>query len=376
VLRKIAPRAPGPLIALALGTLMAVVFDTRSWGILLLGPISPSLPSFSIPEVAIDDLDDLVLASVGILIVSFGSGIVTARSFGAKNRYRVNANRELVGFGAANIACGLFGGFPVTGADSRTAVNDVVGGRTQLVSLVAAASLILVLETLTGALKYLPIAALGAVLVSAAVDLIDIPALRRLWRTSRPAFAFAMIAMAGVIWLGVLKGVIVAIGANGIYLLARVSRPRDALLGRIPGQAGLYKLHRQPSAKPIPGLAIYLVQGDLVFFNIDYIRDRIRWIVDRLPRSTRWFVLDAEAIATIDTTAVAVLDEIREELGRRQIRFGLAELHAQPREILERSGLAASIGPELLFERVDDAVTAFDDNQPARKPQREGAGGC
>lgn len=360
VLRRVSPRAPGPLIALALGTLLAMIVDTRPWGILLLGPISSNLPTLSLPRLPLDKIDDVIFASVGILIVSFGSGIVTARSFGAKNRYRVNANRELVGFGAADIACGLFGGFPVTGADSRTAVNDVVGGRTQLVGLVAAASLILVLTMLTGALQYLPIAALGAVLVSAAVDLIDLTALRRLWQMSPAGFAFAMVAMAGVIWLGVLRGVIIAIGATGVYLLARVSRPRDALLGRVPGQDGLYKLHREPRARPIPGLAIYLVQGDLVFFNIDYIRDRIRWIVDRLPPSTRWFVIDAEAVAIVDTTAAAVLDEIREELARRDIRLGLADLHSRPRQLLERAGLAANIGRDMLFDRMTDAVLAFE----------------
>ena len=363
-LRRIAPRVPGPLIVLALGTALAMMIDAQSWGILLLGPISASLPTLGVPRIPLEELDNLALAAVGILVVSFGSGIVTARSFGAKNRYRVDANRELIGFGAANIACGLFGGFPVTGADSRTAVNDVVGGRTQLVGLVAAASLIIVLATLTEALRYLPIAALGAVLVSAAIDLLDVAALRRLWRTSRPSFAFAMIAIAGVVWLGVLKGVIIAVGASIVFLLAQVSRPRDALLGAVPGRSGLYKLHRVPAAKPIPGLAIYLVQGDLVFFNIDYVRDRIRWIVDRLPPDTRWFVLDAEAAATIDTTAVAVLDEIRDELARRQIRLGIADLHSRPRALIGRAGLIDKIGADMMFDRMDDAVAAFERAHP------------
>jgi len=360
LLRRIAPRAPGPLVALALATALSMIVDMRGWGVALLGPIAASLPRLSLPEVPFDRIDDLALAAVGILIVGFGSGIVTARSFGAKNRYRVDADRELVGFGAANIACGLISGFPVTGADSRTAVNDAVGGRTQLVGLVAAAALILVLSVLTGVLQYLPIAVLGAVLASAAIDLIDLAELRRLWRASRSSFAFAMIAMLGVVWLGVLKGVIVATAATGVHLLARISRPSDALLGRMPGGDGLYKLHREPRAKPIPGLVLYLVQGDLVFFNIDYVRDRIRWIADRLPASTRWFIIDAEGVATIDVTATAVLEEIRDEFRRRGIRFGFADLHSQPRQLLDRTGLAANIGPDMLFDRVADAVAAFD----------------
>ncbi len=247
----------------------------------------------------------------------------------------------------------------MSGADSRTAINDAVGGRTQVAGLVAAAVLTLVLVALTDAMKYLPVAALGAVIASAALDLFDAKELRRLWQTSHIEFLFALIAMLGVIGLGVLKGVLIAIVAAGIYLLARVSRPSDALLGCIPGRDGFYKLHREPRAKAVPGLAVYLVQSSLVFFNIDYVRDRIRWIVDRLPQSTRWFIIDAEAVTTIDSTAAAVLDEIREELLRRNLRLGVANLHAQPRELLSRSGFLASIGREMSFTRLEDAALAF-----------------
>ena len=359
LLRWVSPRSPGPLIAVIVGTILSFLFSLEAQGISSIGKIPASLPSLSlrIPEGI--GLDDLIQDAFGIFIVSFGSGIVTARSFGAKNRYRVNSNRELIGFGAANIASGLFGGFPVTGADSRTAINDVVGGRTQVAGLVAAAVLTLVLVALTDAMKYLPVAVLGAVIASAALDLFDAKELRRLWQTSQAEFMFALIAMLGVIAFGVLRGVLIAIVATGVYLLARVSRPRDALLGCIPGRDGFHKLHREPRAKAVPGLAVYLVQGSLVFFNIDYVRDRITWIVDRLPQSTRWFIVDAEAVTTIDSTAAAVLGEIHEELLRRGLRLGVANLHAQPRELLRRSGLLASIGPEMLFTRVEDAALAF-----------------
>jgi high affinity sulfate transporter 1 len=353
------PRSPGPLVAVIIGTLLSFVFNLESFGVSLVGKIPAILPALTLHTPEGIEFDDLVMEAFGILVVSFGSGIVTARSFGAKNRYRVDANRELIGFGAANIASGLFGGFPVSGADSRTAINDAVGGRTQVAGLVAAAALTFVLIALTDAMKYLPVAALGAVIASAAIDLFDAKELQRLWQTSHVEFLFALIAMLGVIGLGVLKGVLIAIVAAGVYLLARGSRPSDALLGCIPGRDGFYKLHREPGAKAIPGLAIYLVQSSLVFFNIDYVRDRIRWIVDRLPQSTRWFILDAEAVTTIDSTAAAVLGEISDELSRRNLRFGVANLHAQPRELLARSGFLASIGPEMLFARIEDAALAF-----------------
>ena len=360
LLRWWSPRSPGPLIAVILGILLSYVFNLELAGIALVGKVPAILPSLSLPLPHGVDLGDLVQDALGIFVVSFGSGIITARSFGARNRYRVDPNRELFGFGAANIASGLFGGFPVTGADSRTAINDAVGGRTQVAGLVAAAALICVLVALTDVMKYLPVAVLGAVIASAALDLFDAEGLRHLWQTSHVEFLFALIAMLGVIGFGVLGGVLIAIVATAVYLLARVSHPRDALLGRIPGQEIFYKLHREPRAKAVPGLAVYLVEGSLVFFNIDYVKDRIRWIVDRLPPSTRWFVLDAGAVTTIDSTAAAMLGEINEEFSRRDLRLGLANLHAQPRELLSRSGLLAGIGSGMLFARVEDAALAFE----------------
>jgi MFS superfamily sulfate permease-like transporter len=152
---------------------------------------------------------------------------------------------------------------------------------------------------------------------------------------------------------------LVAIVATVVYLLARVSYPRDALLGRIPGQDGLHKLHREPRAKPIPGLALYLVESALVFFNADYVRDRIRWVVDRLPPGTRWFILDGEAMTTVDSTAAAALDEIRAELERRNLKFGVSNLYSQPRDLLTRAGFLAKLGPDMVFENIEDAVATF-----------------
>ena len=166
------PAAPGPLIAVITGISLFFFLDLASFGISSVGKIAAVLPNLSLHLLRKVDLGDIALEAFGILVVSFGSGIVTARSFGAKNRYRVNANRELLGFGAANIASGLFGGFPVSGADSRTAINDAVGGRTQVAGLVAAAALIFVLVALTDVMKYLPVAVLGAVIASAALDTI------------------------------------------------------------------------------------------------------------------------------------------------------------------------------------------------------------
>jgi sulfate permease, SulP family len=359
LLRRYAPRFPGPLLAVAVGILLAFAFDLPSRGVQLVGAIPRALPAFALPRPGAITIQDFALGTLSILVVSFGSGIVTARSFGAKNRYRVDANRELIGFGAANIASGLFGGFPVTSSDSRTAVNDAMGGRTQLAGLVAAAGLLAAMLFLGGLLAYLPVAALGAVIASAALDLIDLQAFRSLWRLSRVELSIALVALFGVLSLGVLSGVIVAVGATMAHLLWHASKPRDALLGRVPGRDGLYKLHRHPDAIPIPGLVIYLPQSSLVFFNAEYITRRLLKNARPLRGPGAWLVLDASAMNEIDITAVTALEDVRAELFQRGISFGLADLHSRPRAVIERSGLARRIGTDMLFDSAEQAAAAF-----------------
>jgi sulfate permease, SulP family len=304
-------------------------------------------------------IDDLFLAAFGILLVSFGSGIITARSFGAKNHYEVDGDRELIGFGAANIASGLFGGFPVTSSDSRTAVNDAVGGKTQVAGLVSAAALAGMVLFVGGTFAYLPVAALGAVLASAAVDLIDVHAFSKLWRLSRFEFLLAIATALGVVTFGVLNGVLLAVAATLAHLLWLFAQPRDALLGCLAGRDGLVKLHHHPDARPVKGLTIYLVQASLVFFNADHIKHRIFEIVDSLPEAPEWFILDASAINHLDTSAVEALDDVWTGLAKRGIKFGVADLHRLPRDMIQRSGLGDRIGRDMYFHTAEAALAAF-----------------
>ena len=358
-LRRWAPGLPGPLITVVLGTLLSVVLDFGGLGVTLVGAIPQGLPS---PSLAIPGnlaLDNFALAALGILIVSFSSGIVTARSFGLKYRYAVDANLELVGFGAANVASSLIGGFPVTGSDSRTAVNCAVGGKTQLAGLVAAAALTAAVLFFGSVLAYLPVAALSAILISAALDLIDTRGFVTLWRLSRIEFMFAIIGILSVLSLGVLRGVIIAVLTTLAHLIWIASRPRDAILGIIPNRDGLYKLHRHPDAAPIPGLTIYLPEGAVVFFNADYVKHRLLKSVARTLTPPLWLVLDASAIGILDTTSVDALEDARATLAAHGIKLAIAGLHARARRLIERSGLAARIGPEMIFHSAEDAADAF-----------------
>ena len=359
LLGKWLPAIPGPLVAMVLATALSAALDFPAMGIGVVGEIPSRLPSFVLPIPQGVPLDDLILGAGAVLIVSFGSGIVTARSFGAKNKYPVDANNELVGFGAANLASGLFSGFPVTATDSRTAVNDMMGGKTQLAGIVAAAALALTVLFLTDALSVLPTPALGAVLASAALSLIDLRTLRELWRISYVEFLFALISIVGVISVGVLKGVVVAMGATLLYLLMKGLRPRDAMLGRIPGRDGYYKLHRYQEAQPIPGLAIYLLQGNLLFYNADYVKGRLEALISRLAPGTQWLIFDASVAAHIDSTATAALEDACALAKARGVKFGIVELHSEPFETLKRAGVLAKIGDDMIFDALEDVTAAF-----------------
>jgi SulP family sulfate permease len=363
MLRRWVPRLPGPLVAVGLGLLLSLALDFRDMGMKLVGAIPQALPAFALPLPTGLSLENFVLATVGVLLVSFSSGIVTARSFGLKNHETVDANRELIGFGAANIASGLFGGFPVTSSDSRTAVNYAVGGKTQLAGLVAAAALTAVVVFFGNGLAYLPIAALSAVLISAALDLIDFNGFTLLWRLSRVEFVFALVGMLSVLSFGVLRGVIIAVLTTLTHLLWVASQPRDALLGGIPGREGLYKLHRHRDAAAIPGLTIYLPEGSLVFFNAEYVKHRLLKSVTRTPALPLWLVLDASAIGYLDTTALDALEDARATLAARGIKLAVAGLHSRARGLIERSGLAARLGPDMIFHSAEDAADAFQARQ-------------
>lgn len=362
VLRRLAPRFPAPLLAVVIGIGLGAVFDLQGHGVRMVGGISGVVPTVALPVPQNVEPGDLLLASFSVLLVSFGAGIITARSFGARYHVPVDANRELFGFGAANIASGLFGAFPITSSDSRTAVNYLVGGKTQVAGLFAATALVVITLFAGGILAYLPVAALGAVLASAAVDLVDVPRFAMLWRISRVEFCLAITALVGVVVFGVLQGTALAVGASLVHLLWLSSRPRDALLGRRPGKSELYKLHHHADAEPIPGLLVYLPEGPLVFFNADYVKGRMLEFANG-AQAGDWFVLDGSAMSHLDSSAVEALEDVHAELDRQGISFAVADLHRLPRVALERSGLADRIGASMFFHSAEEAAAAFEQRQ-------------
>lgn len=360
VMRRAAPQIPAPVLAIVLGIAISAALDLQGHGVAVVGTLpeivfTPALPSFA-------DLAnlDLLGGALAIMVVSFGSGIVCARSFAMKSRTNVDADRELFGFGAANIASGLFGGFPVSASDSRTAVNFVIGGKTQLTALIAAGTVAVAILLIADVFAFLPTAVLGAILVSAAIDLIDLPELRALYRMSPAEFCFAIVTLLGVVIVGVLQGVFIAIAATLAHLLWSVSHPRLALLGRIGSDHALYKLHRYPEAQPIPGLTIVVLQSALLFFNADFVKRRLLKIAKATRATDKWFILDAAAMNALDSTGIEALEDVRAHLESQGVAFGIADLNSAARRIIDRAGLADRIGDDMIFASTDVAVEVYE----------------
>lgn len=352
------PSWPGPILLVVATCLLSWLFNFPGMGIAVVGDVPAGLPAFNLP-VSLEGVDGILLGAAGVLVVSFSSGIVTARSFAARTGDHVDPNRELVGFGAANVAAGLFQGYVVTGADSRTAVGLVAGGSSPLVSISAAAALAVVVGLLSEPLFWLPQFALSAILLLAGASLFDWQAFKRLARISRIELAFGVLAAVGVVGFGVLQGVAVSVGATLLYAMYVSGNPRDALLGRLPGETVLGKMHLNPQAQPVPGAVIWLFESSVWFFNADAFRRRAREIIEQAG-DVRWFVLDAEAMTQADADAVEALYELKRILDERGISLLVAGGHGKFREALQRSGLVKKIGPDRIFVSPEQAVEAIE----------------
>jgi len=359
LLARLAPKVPGPLVAVALGIGCSAVFGFAEHGVMLLGKIPAGLPALTIPAIGGGDWAPLAMGAVGLALISYNSAMVTARGFAAKNRYDIDPNREFIALGVANIGAGVLQGFAVSGADSRTAMNDSVGGKSQVTGLVAAAVLALTLLFLTEPLGWLPMAVLSAVLIKAAMGLFDFHGLANLRRVSPQEFRLCLITLLGVITVGVLPGVVVAVGLAIVQLLVRASRPHDAVLGRIPGTSVYRDTSTHPEAESLPGLVIYRFDSSLVFFNADHFKSRVRTVVLEAAGPVRHFLLDAETMPYLDTTGAAGLDQVCGDLEDKGIAIAVAAAKSPVRTMLDRTGLVGRIGSDRMFPTVESAVEAL-----------------
>ena len=358
VLQRWLPKIPAVLIMVVLAIAATSVFHLADHGVSLVGVLPKGFPPLTIPHVRASDLGPLFAGALGIALVSLADTISTASAFAARTGQEIRGNQEMIGIGAANLAAGLFQGFPVSTSGSRTAVAERAGAKTQLTGVVGAALIILMIVLVPGLFRNLPQPALAAVVITASLSLADIPGTARLWRQRKAEFLLSVAAFLGVALLGVLPGIAIAVGLSILNVFRRAWWPYDTELGRVEGLAGYHDVHTHPDAEQLPGLVIYRFDAPLFFANAKTFRDQIRRLAAADP-PPRWIVIAAEPVTDVDTTAADVLTDLDEALNARGISLVFAEMKDPVRAKIERYGLTRTIDPGHFFPTVGAAVRAF-----------------
>lgn len=358
VMGRILPRVPAVLVAVVLSIAASALFDLQSHGVDLVGTLPRGFPPLTIPSVHASDLAVLFGGAAGIALVSLADTIATASAFAERAGNRLDASQEMIGIGAANLAAGLFQGFPVSTSGSRTAVAEKAGARTQVSGLVGALAITAMLLFAPGALRNLPQPTLAAVVISASISLADIPATRRLYRQNPSDFVISAAAFAGVALLGVLPGIVVAVALSVGNVFRRAWRPYQTELGRVEDLPGYHDVHSYPDAQRLPGLVVFRFDGPLFFANAQTFRDEIERIASSKP-PPRWIIVAAEPITDIDTTAADMLEELDRAVNKQGVSLVFAEVKDPVRRKIERYELTATIDPNHFFPTVGAAVDAY-----------------
>ncbi|WP_300341327.1 SulP family inorganic anion transporter [Accumulibacter sp.] len=317
-------RVPASLATMIIAGLAAFLFGLDKHGVALIGPVAGGLPDLEWPELHVDVVGEIAASAAGLALVLFTSGMLTARSFAERNGYDIDVDREFAAFGLANIVSALSQGFAVTGADSRTAVSDSNGGRTQLVSIIAALTISLLLLVGTASLAWLPIPALGVVLMFASWSLLDFQVFRRYHQIERSALVLGVITMLGVLAFGAIKAIMLAVGLALLMFIRRVARPDCEELVNIPGRSGLYNHKLFPNAAIIDGLLLLRFCGPLVFFNANHFRAEVHRAIARQPAPVERVVLDMIAMTDVDITGIDTLERLDAELAAKNVTLILA----------------------------------------------------
>lgn len=363
------PRAPAPLLAMLLAVAAVALGHLEQRGVAVIGAIPAGLPSLAPPAiVSAEAVKRLAAAAVGIALVGYSDNVLTARAFAARSGDPINANRELLALGVVNLANGVLQGFPVSSSASRTALGASLGSRSQRFSLVALAVVLVALVALRPLLAMFPRAALGAVVIAAAVRLIDLGEFRRMLHFKPSEFRLAVVTLLGVLLTDPLVGVGLAVALSVIDLFARLMRPHDAVMGQVPDLAGLHDVNDWEGARTIPGLVIYRYDAPLCFANAEHFRSRALAAIAAETSPVQWFVLNAEAIVEIDITAADVLLELQQTLTEQGIVVGFARVKQDLYRQLQRAGVVAAVGEDRFFPTLPTAVAAFHARPAKLKP--------
>jgi high affinity sulfate transporter 1 len=358
LLQRILPKIPGVLAAVVLSIAAAQLFSLADHGVKLVGTLPKGFPPLTVPSLELSDLALLVGGALGIAVVALADTIATASAFAERTGQELNGSQEMIGIGAANIGAGLFQGFPVSTSGSRTAVAEQAGARTQVTGIVGAVAIGLMLVLVPGLLRNLPQPTLAAVVIAASLSLADLPGTIRLWHQRRSDFFLCLAAFLGVVLVGVLQGIAIAIVLSILSVFRRTWWPYQAVLGRAPGVPGYHDLASYPDAECLPGLVILRFDAPLVFANARAFRDRIVKLAAAEPKP-RWIIVAAEPITDVDTTAADMLEDLDEAINAQGVSLVFAELKDPVRQKIERYELTRTIDPSHFFPTLSAAIEAF-----------------
>jgi high affinity sulfate transporter 1 len=371
VLRAVAPRVPGPLVAVV-GAIAAVVLLDLDDDLPLVGDLPRGLPSLVWPGVEAADLVPIAAAALGIAFVSFADTSVLSRTWALRAGQDVDPNRELVALGAANVATGLFQGFPISSSASRTPVAAAAGARTQLTGIVCAAAIVALLVAFPGLFRNLAEAALAAIVISAVLTLVEVRGVAHLLPGRRGELVLSMATFAAVAVLGVLAGIGVAVGLSLLHFVQKAWRPHATELVRVDGVKGYHDRERHPEGRTVPGLVLYRFDAPLFFANAEHFRVEVVHLAER--PGTRRIVVTAEPITDVDATAAESLSLLADDLAERGVTLAFAELKGHVREKLARDGLVARLGEQRFHRTIGEAVKAYVADEGASWVDWEDAG--
>ena len=354
------PRLPGLLIAVALATLAVSTFglDGKA-GVAVLGSLPQGLPAPLLPAITFADLGQVIVGGTAVAMVAFADTSVLSRSYAARLGTKVDANQEMVGLGAANLAAGLFQGIPVSSSASRTPVAEAAGARTQLTGVVGAVAVAALLVLAPNLLAHLPASALAAVVIVAAAGLFEISDLRRIHRQQAWEFWLSMLCFAGVAVFGVIQGIGIAVAVAIAEFLWDGWRPHSAVLGRVDGVRGYHDVARYPGARRVPGLVLFRWDAPLFFANAELFRQRLSAAVASSPTPVRRIVVTAEPVTSIDITSADMLAELEATLRADGVELCFAEMKDPVKDKLRRFELFERFGDARFHPTVGAAVDAY-----------------
>jgi high affinity sulfate transporter 1 len=357
VLPRITRRIPAVLVGVVGATVISAVLDLSAHGVKTVGVLPRGVPAPSLPWTKLADVAPLMVAAIGITLVSLADTIATSASFGARRGEEVDPNQEMIGIGAANLAAGLVQGFAVSTSGSRTAVVEQAGAKSQLASLVGAGVVAILLLFLNSILADLPQSALAAVLIAAAFSLMDLSVLRRYYRVRKSALALSVAATIGVVLLGVLQGIVIAIVLAVLLFFRRSWQPRGTVLGQVGGLAGWHSVEEYPDAGELPGIVVYRWEAPLFFANCSAFRSQVRQIAAN--RHPSWVVVQCEAVTDIDVSAAQMLEQLDRELNGSGTHMAFVEMRSRLQDQVQRYGLLETLDGNRFYPTLEAGLEAI-----------------